>query len=77
MVGITPLMIATVKNDAGIVKLLLKQGADGTRGTTHAALGLHAGSTALDIARSLTDDNADFAETLAAGAYTHPLLSST
>jgi hypothetical protein len=34
------------------------------------------GSTALDIARTLADDNADLAETLAAGAYTHPLLSS-
>jgi len=64
-IGCTPLMYAMVRNHPGVVKLLLKRGADGTKGTAKAAPGIDAGSTALDIARSRTNDTGDCAETLA------------
>ena len=63
--GFTPLMYAVGGKNAGVAKLLLKRGADGTKRTTQAADGLAAGSTALDIARTRAGSNPDFAETLA------------
>ena len=68
----TPLMHAVDANNAGLAKLLLKRGADGTKHTTHwqAALlgvdGFDVGSTALDIARLQADHNAESTETLEA-----------
>jgi len=79
----TPLMLAAVANCAGIVKLLVERGADGTKRTTAASPftmnmlyaqsfsnmqfvpAIDAGSTALDIARTLADTSANFARTLA------------
>jgi hypothetical protein len=49
--GYTPLIYAAASNHAGIVKMLLKRGADGTKQITKAAHGHDAGSTALDIVR--------------------------
>ena len=56
--------------NAGLAKLLLKRGADGTKHTTHwqAALlgvdGFEVGSTALDISRLKADHDAECAATL-------------
>ena len=61
--GFTPLMYAVHGNNASLVKLLLKRGADGTKRTIHLAGGLDAGSTALDIARLGADSDPDYAET--------------
>jgi len=58
-------MHGVVCDNAGVVKLLLKRGADGTMTTTQAARGMEAGSTALDIARLCADSNPRYAETLA------------
>lgn len=60
----TLLMEATLENCPGVVKLLLKRGADGTK-TTRAALGHDAGLTALDMARIGAEDHPEYAETLA------------
>jgi len=64
--GFTPLMYAADGNHAGVVKLLLKRGADGAMTTTQTSEGVAAGSTALDIARLLCvdDNNIEFAETM-------------
>ena len=61
--GFTPLMYAVSGNKAGVAKLLLKRGANVTMRTTHAVDGHPAGSTALDMARSFADSEADFAQT--------------
>ena len=61
--GFTPLMYTMSGNNAGVAKLLLKCGAEGTKHTTHAACGLAAGSTALDIARLFANRFPDSAET--------------
>ena len=53
--GFTPLMYAAMKNNTAIVKMLLKRGADGTKASTQAWMGIAAGSTALDIARIQVD----------------------
>jgi len=63
--GFTPLMCAAVANHAGVVKLLLERGADGTMKNARAARGIDAGLTALDIARHRANDKAGFAETFA------------
>jgi hypothetical protein len=52
-------------NRAGVTKLLLKLGADGTKRTTDAAHGLTAGYTALDIARTRAGNNHACAEIFA------------
>jgi len=65
MVGFTPLMYAVEANNAGVVKMLLKRGADGAKTTSRAAHVYDAGSTALDMARSRANDNPDCAETFA------------
>jgi hypothetical protein len=44
-------LYAVAGNNAAVVKLLLKQGADGTNTTTQTGLEHAAGSTALDFAR--------------------------
>ena len=64
--GFTSLMYAAAGNHAGVVKLLLKRGADGALMTTQTTEGIVAGSIALDIARLLCadDNNVEFAETL-------------
>jgi len=62
--GMTPLMYAVTGNHAGVVKLLLKRGADGAKTTTLAVHGHDAASTALDIARLHADSDHDYAETL-------------
>ena len=49
--GFTPLMHAAVGNHAGVAKVLLERGADGTKTTTQAVHGVVAGSTALDMVR--------------------------
>ena len=84
--GFTPLIHATLENRAGVVQMLLKRGADGTKGTTQIEGGPH---TALDVARNLFDaGRAGSVETLAvlrlrccstcgARAYTRPHVSST
>ena len=59
-------MLAALENRAAVVNLLLRRGADGAKTTTQAAHGIAAGSTALELARTFADDDADFAETLAA-----------
>ena len=64
--GYTPLMYAADGNRAGLVKMLHKCGADGTMTTTRAAFDIHAGSTALDIARSLAARDPGFTDTFAA-----------
>ena len=67
--GCTPLMHAVLASNAGVAKLLLERGADGTKGTTQTVQrrgtqpGLDAGSTALDIARLFTTGNPRCAET--------------
>ena len=61
--GCTPLMYALFGNNAGVVMLLLKRGAAGTKHTTQAALGHTAGSTALDIARRCADSFPESVET--------------
>jgi len=62
--GYTPLMYAVNRNNAGVAKVLLKRGADGTKRTsTQAAHGHAAGSTALDIARTRAGSNPACAET--------------
>ena len=79
--GFTALMYAVQRNHAGVAMLLLKRGADGTMATTERSEAyevthssstsretipaVDAGSTALDIARTLADGTADFAETFA------------
>jgi hypothetical protein len=60
--GCTPLMFAVGGVNAGVVKLLLKRGADGTRRTTQAAHGLDKGSTALHMARLCAGGNPDCVE---------------
>jgi len=62
--GFTPLIFATVANHAAVVELLLERGADGTsKTTTHTAVGIDVGSTALDIARIRASVNASCAKT--------------
>jgi hypothetical protein len=72
--GFTPLMLAIIGGHASLAKLLLERGADGTKMTTEDSASyvadmpvVVAGSTALDIARTLASDSphADFAEILA------------
>ena len=58
-------MYAVDGNHAGLAKLLLKRGADGTKTTTETFEGIDAGSTALDIARLHDDKYSDCAETFA------------
>jgi hypothetical protein len=69
------------RNQAGVVELLLKRGADGTKTNTARSMShglmrsltssvetipaVDAGSTALDIAHSRADSDPDFAETFA------------
>jgi len=62
--GFTPLMHAVAVNNAGVAKLLLKRGADGTKHITKAVHGFDVGSTALDIARTRASCNPICAETL-------------
>jgi hypothetical protein len=64
--GLTPLMYAAIGNRASLAKLLHRRGADGSKTTTWATGGIHAGSTALDIARSRATRDPDYAETFAA-----------
>jgi hypothetical protein len=52
-------------NHAGLAKLLLKRGADGTKKIADTCKGIDAGSTALDIARLNDDNYSDCAETFA------------
>ena len=65
--GFTPLMYAAMGNNPSVAKLLLKQGADGTKTSSRAICGHAAGSTALDIARRHADNNSNTgsADTLA------------
>ena len=42
-----------IGNSAGVAKLIMKRGADGTKKSSRAVLGHDTGSTALDIARGL------------------------
>jgi hypothetical protein len=63
--GCTPLMFAAIGNRACVVKLLITRGADGSMTTTETAGRIDAGSTALDIARILAEESAEFAETFA------------
>ena len=72
--GFTPLMIATMSNNASVVMLLLERGADGTKRELGEPDALVPGSTALDIARTYASNGdektlrlgrGDFAETLA------------
>ena len=63
--GFTPLMFAAEGNHAGVAKLLLERGADGTKTTIQATAWIAAGSTAIDIARTRAEGNPDYAETLA------------
>jgi len=67
MVGVTSLMCAVAGNHTGVLKILLKRGADGTKQDSHTATAAErgAGSTALDIFRSRAIDNPDCAATLA------------
>ena len=87
--GFTPLIYATFGNRAGVVRMLLKRSADGTKGITQPIVDLDPGSTALDLARNFVNSGrAEFAQTLAVlrlrccsacgvGAYTRPLFCST
>jgi len=65
--GFTPLMYAVADNHAGVAKLLLKRGADGTKTTIEVFEGIDswidAGSTALGIARLHADHDPDCTET--------------
>jgi len=66
--GFTPLMCAVAANHAGVVKLLLKQGADGTKITIWSPTILRndtPGSTAIDLARMYANNDPGYAETLA------------
>jgi hypothetical protein len=58
-------MYAVGGNNADVVKLLLKRGANGNKRTIQAAHGQPAGSTALDIARTRAGSNPACAETFA------------
>ena len=59
--GFTPLIYAAIASHAGVVKLLLKRGADGTK----TAREYDAAVTALDIARDRAAGNSSYAETFA------------
>jgi len=61
--GFTPLMYAASVSNAGVVKFLLKRGADGTKHTAQAFQELPAGFTALDIARLCADSDPDYVDT--------------
>ena len=61
--GFTPLMYAVDQNHAGLAKLLLKRGADGTKTSSEAFEGIDAGSIALGIARFHAGHDADCTET--------------
>jgi len=64
--GLMPLMYAAKGNHAGVTRLLLERGADGTKTTTRAAYGHPAGFTALDIVRRYAEwNNEAFAATFA------------
>jgi hypothetical protein len=59
-----PLIFAAVANHTGVVKLLLKRGADGTKMTTRATPGMDVGSTALDTMRVAACINPGYTDTL-------------
>jgi len=63
--GVTPLMFAAFASHAGVAKLLLKRGANGTNTSTVITRGVGALCTALDIARLQADRGPAFAETFA------------
>jgi hypothetical protein len=61
-------MVAAEMNHAGVVRLLIERGADGTKASTKTALEIAVGSTALDIARLHAKRDClgrNFSETLA------------
>ena len=80
--GFTPLLCAAMGfNRAGVVKVLITHGADGTKQATLTAIGIDAASTALDIVRLRWNDivrgrRFDNAR-VGAGAYTRPYSGST
>ena len=68
LLGFTPLMYAAIKSRAGVVKMLLERGADGTKipaSQTISGVVVAPPGTALDIVRSLAHCGIDFAETFA------------